>query len=127
MYLENWDTVLPMKKQTIVVSRNEIGMAGPALRAMIGNVNTMLIDGAMCVMPWNTTWGRSRTLRRNRAVPVVLAVSAVTGNLPRRGPTWFRTVAQSVSQFYESAEHGVNSQDLCATLDPGSVVPRRSI
>ena len=67
MYLENWDTVLPMKKQTIVVSRNEIGMAGPALRAMIGNVNTMLIDGAMCVMPWNTTWGRSRTLRRSRA------------------------------------------------------------
>jgi len=54
-------------------------MAGPALRAMIGNVNTTLIDGAMCVMPWNTTWGRSRTLRRSRAVPVLLAVSAVTG------------------------------------------------
>jgi len=49
--------VLPMKKQTIVVSRNEIGMAGPALRAMIVNVNTMLIDGSMCVMPWNTTGG----------------------------------------------------------------------
>jgi hypothetical protein len=30
-------------------------MAGPALRAMIANVNTTLIDGAMCVIPWNTT------------------------------------------------------------------------
>src|SRR6516225_5336127 len=78
MYLENCDTVFPMKKQTIVVRKNEIGIAGPALRAMIGNVNTMLIDGAMCVMPWNTTWGRSRTLRRNRAVAVLLAVSALT-------------------------------------------------
>ena len=55
MYFENWDTVFPMKKQTIVVRKNEIGMAGPALSAMIGNVNTMLIDGAMCVIPWNTT------------------------------------------------------------------------
>jgi len=30
------------------------------------------------------------------------------GNLPRRGPTWFRSFAQSVSQFYELAEHDVN-------------------
>ena len=30
MYLENCDTVLPMKKQTIVVRKNEIGMSGPA-------------------------------------------------------------------------------------------------
>ena len=84
MYLENCDTVFPMKKQTIVVRKNEIGMAGPALRAMIGNVKTMLIDGAMCVMPWNTTWGRSRTLRRNRGpAAVLLAVSAlIGGNLP---------------------------------------------
>ena len=79
MYLENCDTVFPMKKQTIVVSRNEIGMSGPALRAMIGNVNTMLIDGAMCVMPWNTTWGRPRALRRSCGVAVELTVSAVTG------------------------------------------------
>src|SRR5580693_5709333 len=79
MYLENCETVCPMNKQTIVVSRNEIGMAGPALRAMIGNVKTILIDGAMCVMPWKTTCGRSRTLRRSRAVGAVLAVSAVTG------------------------------------------------
>ena len=47
MYLENCDTVFPMKKQTIVVRKNEIGMVGPAFRAMIGNVKTMLIDGAM--------------------------------------------------------------------------------
>ncbi len=85
MYFENCDTVFPMKKQTIVVRKNEIGIAGPALRAMIGNVNTMLIDGAMCVIPWNTTCGRSRTLRRNRAGAVLLAVSALMGgNLPWR-------------------------------------------
>jgi hypothetical protein len=36
MYLENSDTVLAMKQQTTVVSRNEIGTAGPALRAMTG-------------------------------------------------------------------------------------------
>src|ERR1700758_1008647 len=99
MYFENCDTVFPMKKQMIVVRKNEIGIVGPALRAMIGNVKTTLIDGAMCVMPWNTTWGRSRTLRRSRGVPVLLAVSAVTGNLPRWGPTWFRSFAQSVSQI----------------------------
>jgi hypothetical protein len=82
MYLENCDTVFPMKKQTIVVRKNEIGMAGPALRAMIGNVKTMLIDGAMCVMPWNTTWGRSRTLRRSRGAAVLLTVSALIGREP---------------------------------------------
>ena len=32
---------------TIVVSRNEMGMVGPALRAMTGNANTTLIDGAI--------------------------------------------------------------------------------
>ena len=65
MYLENCETVFPMKKHTIVVSRNEIGMAGPALSAMTGNVKTTLIDGAMCVMPWKTTCGRPSALRRS--------------------------------------------------------------
>ena len=54
---------------------------------MIGNVNTMLIDGAMCVMPWNTTCGRPSALRRSWGAVAGLAVSAVTGNLPGRGPT----------------------------------------
>jgi hypothetical protein len=62
-----------MKTHTIVVSRNEMGMSGPALRAMTGNVNTTLIDGAMCVMPWNTTCGRSSTFRRREGVVVGLA------------------------------------------------------
>jgi hypothetical protein len=51
MYRENWDTVFPTKKQTIVENRNESGMSGPALRAMIGKVNTILVAGAMCVTP----------------------------------------------------------------------------
>src|ERR1700683_3905766 len=65
MYWENCDTVLPMKKQTMVASRKESGISGPALRAMIGNVNTMLVAGAMCVTPWNTSSGRPSELRRN--------------------------------------------------------------
>jgi hypothetical protein len=36
-----------MKRQTIVVRRNEMGIAGPAFIAMIGNVNTTLVAGAM--------------------------------------------------------------------------------
>ena len=68
MYLENCETVCPMNKQTIVVSRNEIGMAGPALSAMTGNVKTTLIDGAMCVMPWKTTCGRPSVFRRSAEV-----------------------------------------------------------
>ncbi len=51
MYLENCDTVLPMNKHTIVVSSSDSGMVGPALSAMIGNANTTLIAGAMCVTP----------------------------------------------------------------------------
>ena len=51
MYRENCATVLPMKKQTIVDSSNESGMSGPACRAMIGNVKTMLVAGAICVTP----------------------------------------------------------------------------
>ena len=47
--------MFPMKKQTIVVSEDEIGIAGPAFRAMIGNLKTMLIEVAMCVTPWKTT------------------------------------------------------------------------
>src|ERR1700722_968470 len=82
MYLENCDTVLPMKKQTIVVRKNEIGMSGPAFSAMTGNVNTMLSDGAMCVMPWNTTCGRPRAPRRSCGALEGLAVSAVKGRPP---------------------------------------------
>src|ERR1035437_5854568 len=78
MYFENCDTVLPMKKQTIVVSRKEMSMSGPALSAMIGNVNTMLSDGAMCVMPWNTTSGRPSAPRWRWGAAVGLA-SMVTG------------------------------------------------
>ena len=43
MYRENWETVFPIKKQTMVESRNESGISGPALRAMMGKVNTMLV------------------------------------------------------------------------------------
>ena len=43
--------MLAMKKQTIVVRRNESGIAGPALAAMIGNVKTTFVAGAMWVMP----------------------------------------------------------------------------
>jgi hypothetical protein len=82
MYRENWETVLAMKTHTIVVSRNEIGMSGPALRAMIGNVNTTLIDGAMCVMPWNTTCGKPSTFRRRLVVVAVVAASAVISGPP---------------------------------------------
>jgi len=64
-YLENCETVFAMKKHTIVVRKNEIGMAGPALSAMTGNVKTTLIEGAIWVMPWNTTCGRPSALRRS--------------------------------------------------------------
>src|SRR5579862_1653212 len=66
-----------MKMHTIVVSKNEMGMSGPALRAMTGNANTTLIDGAMWVMPWNTTCGRPSTLRWRRAAVVGAAACAV--------------------------------------------------
>ena len=79
MYLENCATVFPMKKHTIVVSRSEIGMPGPASRAMIGKVNTMLPAGAMCVMPWNTSSGRPSELRRSCAGTVRLVLATVTG------------------------------------------------
>jgi hypothetical protein len=35
----------------IVENRNDRGITGPALRAMIGNVNTILVAGAICVTP----------------------------------------------------------------------------
>jgi len=55
-----------MKKQTIVVRKNEIGVAGPALAAMIGKVKTTLVAGAMWVMPWKTRSDSPRELRRSR-------------------------------------------------------------
>ncbi len=57
-------------------------MAGPAFSAMIGNVNTMLIEGAMCVMPWNTTWGRPRALRRRCVAAVGLVDLGSHGDPP---------------------------------------------
>src|ERR1700733_15183952 len=65
MYRENWDAVFPIKKQTMVANRNESGMTGPALRAMIGNVNTMLVAGAMWVTPWKMSSGSTSELRRS--------------------------------------------------------------
>src|ERR1700675_3243823 len=81
MYLENCDTVLPMKTQTMVVSKNESGMAGPAFRAIIGNANSMLAAGAMCVTPWNTSSGRPSALRRSCGPASGFVASAVTGDL----------------------------------------------
>jgi len=40
-----------MKQQTVVVSKKEMGMAGPDLRAITGKVRMMLAAGAMCVIP----------------------------------------------------------------------------
>ena len=65
MYLENSATVFAIKKHTIVASSNEIGMSGPAWRAISGNVNTMLVAGAMWVMPWNTNSERPNEFRRS--------------------------------------------------------------
>ena len=52
-------------KQMIVASRNESGMTGPALRAMMGNVNTTLVAGAMCVTAWKTNSESPSELRRS--------------------------------------------------------------
>src|ERR1700733_7147532 len=82
MYLENCATVFPIKKHAIVVSRSEIGMPGPATRAMIGNVKTILPAGAMWVMPWNTSSGRPSELRRSSAGAVRLVLATVTGGCP---------------------------------------------
>ena len=46
-------------------SRNESGMTGPALSAMIGKVKTIFVAGAMWVTPWNTSSGRPSELRRS--------------------------------------------------------------
>src|ERR1035438_6809838 len=64
MYLENWATVFPIKKQMMVASRNESGISGPALRAMIGNVKTMLVAGAIWVTLWKISSGRPSEFRR---------------------------------------------------------------
>ena len=74
-----------MKKQTIVARRNESGISGPALRAMIGNVNTILVAGAMCVTPWNTSSGRPSELRRSLG-SVVSAVNQGTSFCTRSAP-----------------------------------------
>ena len=49
----------------MVDSRKESGISGPALRAMIGNVNTMLVAGAMWVTPWKISSGSPSELRRS--------------------------------------------------------------
>src|SRR5579864_6518217 len=74
MYRENCDTVFPIKKQTMVASSSESGISGPALRAMIGKVNTMLVAGAMCVTPWKTSSGRPSELRRSSGSARVFSV-----------------------------------------------------
>ena len=79
MYRENCETVFAMKMHTIVVSRNEMGMVGPALRAMTGNVNTTLIDGAMCAMPWKESCGRVSTFLRSPVLVAVVASAAISG------------------------------------------------
>src|ERR1700691_1706538 len=81
MYFENCETVFPIKRQTTVVSSSEIGMVGPALRAMIGNANTTLVAGAIWVTPWNTSAGRPSALRRSWGCAVRLVGSAVTRDL----------------------------------------------
>ena len=48
-------------------------MVGPAVSAMIGNVNITFVDGAMCVTPWNTTCARPSALRRSWGVVAGLA------------------------------------------------------
>jgi hypothetical protein len=82
MYRENSETVFPMKKQTIVAKRNESGMTGPALNAMIGNVNTTLVAGAMCVTPWKTSSESPRELRRSWGCAFGLVISALTWQPP---------------------------------------------
>src|SRR5579871_35268 len=64
MYRENSETVLPIKKHTMVVRKKETGISGPALAAMMGKVNTTLVAGAMWVMPWKTSSLRPSELRR---------------------------------------------------------------
>lgn len=40
-----------IKQHTMVVSKNEMGVAGPDLRAITGKVKMMLVAGAICVIP----------------------------------------------------------------------------
>ena len=40
-----------IKKQTIVARSKEMGMVAPAANAITGRVNTILMAGAMWVMP----------------------------------------------------------------------------
>src|SRR3974390_820629 len=109
MYFENSDTVLAMKQQTTVVSRNEMGMSGPALRAMTGNVKMMLVAGAICVMPCSTSSESPSELRRSCGAPMRLIVSEVTMGLPlftmKRGQRlfilhWRLAVAPAKGQEY---------------------------
>src|SRR5579863_3136519 len=100
MYLENSDTVLAMKAQTTVVSRNEIGIVGPALSATTGNVKIMLVAGAICVMPWNTSSERPSELRRSCGDPVFLVASAVTRRTPSAHDTRLRWLDLNLPRRY---------------------------
>src|SRR5215468_6253358 len=92
-------------------------MAGPALRAMIGNVNTTLIDGAMCVMPWNTTWGD-----RGRCAAVARYRCCWRFRQSREPPLPGADLVPLICAIgfaiCELAEHGVNSRDLCHAPRP---------
>src|SRR5579871_308241 len=54
-----------MKRQTMVARSSEIGIAGPALSAMIGKAKMTLLAGAMWVMAWKTSSERPRELARS--------------------------------------------------------------
>ena len=45
-YREDWETVLPINRQTSVDMRKEAGTSDPAWSAMIGNVKTIFVAGA---------------------------------------------------------------------------------
>jgi hypothetical protein len=54
-----------MNRQTIVASSSEIGIVGPALRAMIGKVKMTLLAGAMWVTAWKTSSERPSEFDRS--------------------------------------------------------------
>jgi hypothetical protein len=59
----------------MVARRREIGITGPALRAMMGKAKMTLLAGAMWVTAWKTSSERPRELERSW----VVVVSGVAG------------------------------------------------
>src|ERR1700728_2768857 len=126
MYLENCDTVLPMNRQTIVASRNEIGMAGPALRAMIGNANRILAAGAMCVTPWNTSSGRPSAFRRSCASAAGLAASAATGARWHSHP-YGRDEKLCTARHNRYPAFGTDESDRASVADHAAAIMRETV